>query len=350
MRIIHVASGREWRGGQKQTWLLARELQRAGVDQLLVTKRDSELARRAKADGVPVRGVAWTMGIDPRAWWAVRAEAGRGPAILHAHDGHAVTIARWVSSARTPWIATRRNATPLGNFSGWNSATRVVAISRAVAAQLRKDGIRAERISVVPSGIDVDAVRGAQREEIRTWAGLPSGGSVIATVAAIEESKGFDLIPEVIGRLGKRLPFWWVAIGEGELRSWLQPMWPKGSPFVLPGHHPEPVRLLKSADLFVSASESEGLGTSVLDALALDVPVVSTAAGGVVELLEGDPAQLVPVEDNGDAMADAIVRMLQDPALRARCIEAGRRTVERYTVGAMAAGMRSVYDSVSANR
>ena len=87
MRIIHVASGREWRGGQRQTWLLARELQRAGVDQLLVTRRGSELARRATADGVPVREVAWWMGVDPRAWWAVRQEARRTPSILHAHDG-----------------------------------------------------------------------------------------------------------------------------------------------------------------------------------------------------------------------------------------------------------------------
>jgi hypothetical protein len=56
-RIIHVASGREWRGGQRQTWLLTRELQRLGVDQILITAGGSELARRARADGVPVS--AW---------------------------------------------------------------------------------------------------------------------------------------------------------------------------------------------------------------------------------------------------------------------------------------------------
>ena len=119
--------------------------------------------------------------------------------------------------------------------------------------------------------------------------------------------------------------------------------------FVLPGHHPDPVRLLRGADLFVSASRSEGLGTSVLDALALDVPVVATRSGGTVELLDGDPAQLVPVDD-APALSAAIGRMLDEPALRQRCVAAGRATVARYTAQAMAAGMRAVYDSVDANR
>jgi len=348
-RILHVASGREWRGGQRQTWLLVRELQKLGVDQLLITASGSELARRARADGVPVREVAWTMGVDPRAWWVARAEAARGPAILHAHDGHAVTIARWASSARTPWIATRRNASPLGSPSGWRSAARVVAISKAVREQLVRDGIDVERIAVVPSGIDLEATRAAPHEDLRAWAELKNGGAVIVTIGALESEKGFDIIPAALDLIEKERPVWWVAIGDGPLRKALQEDWSWGGHLAVPGHHPDPVRLLRGADLFVSASRSEGLGTSVLDALALDIPVVATRSGGTVELVEGDPAQLVPVDD-APALAAAIGRMLDEPALRQKCVAAGRATVARYTAQAMAAGMRSVYDSVDANR
>ena len=347
-RIVHVASGREWRGGQKQTWLLTRELQRAGVDQVLVTQEGSELARRARGDGVPVREVGWRLGLDPRAWWATRAEARRAPAILHAHDGHAVTIARWAAGG-APWIATRRNVTPLRSPAAWRSAARVIAISNAVAAQLRDDGIAEDRIVVVPSGIDLAAVRGAPHEEIRAWAGLDNGGAVIVTIGAIEAEKGFDIIPRALDAVLRRRPVRWVGIGEGPLRAGLRTSPRTPWSLELPGHHPEPARLLRGADLFVSASRAEGLGTSVLDALALDIPVVATRAGGVVELLEGDPAQLVPVGD-APALAAAILRMLDDTALRARCVEAGRRTVERHSAAAMAAGVRRVYDSVDANR
>lgn len=348
-RVIHLASGREWRGGQRQTWLLVRELQKLGVEQLLITAAGSELARRARSDGVPVREVSWTMGIDPRAWWAVRNEAARGPAILHAHDGHAVTIARWAASSSVPWIATRRNASPLATPAGWRSAARVVAISRAVREQLVRDGIEVGRIVVVPSGIDLEATRAAPHEDLRAWAHLENGGAVIATIGTLESEKGFDVIPAALDLLLRKHSVWWVAIGDGPMRKQLKDDWSREGHLAVPGHHPDPVRLLRGADLFVSASRSEGLGTSVLDALALDIPVVATRSGGTVELLEGDPAQLVPVDD-APALAAAIGRMLDEPALRQRCVAAGRTTVARYTAQAMAAGMRTVYDSIDANR
>ena len=351
-RIVHVASGREWRGGQRQTWLLVRELQRLGTDQVLVTARDSELARRAKADGVPVREVTWTMGLDPRAWWAARREAGRAPAILHAHDGHAVSIAKWASNADTPWIVTRRNATPLRRPASWKSAARVVAISNAVRGQLLKDGIGTERIVVVHSGIDLEATRATPHEDLRAWARLPNGGTVVVTVAAVTQEKGLDLLPVAVKELVKDHDLRWVVIGDGPLRDDLKHLaddWDLADRLVLPGHHPDPVRLLRGADLFVLPSTSEGLGTSILDALALDVPVVATRSGGVEDILSNGAGLLTAVGD-AHGLAYAVARMLGDVELRRHSVEAGRAALPRFTAAAMAAGMRSVYDSTAATR
>jgi len=351
-RIVHVASGREWRGGQKQTWLLARELQRAGVEQVLVTRRDSELARRARADGVPVRSVDWGMGLDPRAWWAAREEARRSPAILHAHDGHAVTIARWAAGA-SPWIATRRNASPLSSPAGWAGAARVVAISGAVRQQLLADGIDGGRIALVPSGIDAAAIRATPHEDLRAWAGVPNGGALIVTVAAATKEKGISVAlaaAALLIRDGRDIR--WVMIGDGPERAAIEEVgrhWGFEGRVRFPGHHPDPVRLLRDADLFALPSLSEGLGTSVLDAMALDVPVVTSNAGGLPELVGSDAGLVAPAGD-GEALAAAVARMLDDPELRRRSVEGGRRVVERYSLAAMAEGMRSVYDSVSANR
>jgi glycosyltransferase involved in cell wall biosynthesis len=353
MRIVHAASGREWRGGQRQTWLLARELQRAGVEQLLVTKRDSELARRAKADGVPVREVSWSAGLDPRAWWALRQEARRAPSILHAHDGHAVTLARWASTSTSPWIATRRNATPLRDPAGWRSAARVVAISEAVRLQLIRDRIPHTHIVVVPSGIDLAATRATVPDDLRKWAGIGPGGALIVTIAAATEEKGVVTALGASGHLAAGgLDHHWVFVGDGPLRERLRDVAIRAGidrTFHLPGHHPDPARLLRGADLFVLPSRHEGLGTVVLDAMALDVPVVATNTGGLTELIGGGAGLLFDPQDEM-SLIPAIQRMLADPELRRRSVAAGRERVERYTTAAMAAGMRSVYDSVRANR
>ena len=351
-RIIHVASGREWRGGQRQTWLLARELQRLGQDQLLVTRRGSELARRARADGVAVHEVGWDAGLDPRAWWGVRGDARRGPAILHAHDGHAVTIARWASGPGIPWIATRRNASPLRDPSGWQGAARVVAISEAVRRQLVADGIPDARIAVVPSGIDLEATRTAPAEDLRHWAGVPAGPPVILTISAATPEKGLPFAVAAAARLLKDgRDVRWVVVGDGPERAALVEASRHHAEgrIVFPGHHPDPIRLLRGADLFVLPSLSEGLGTSALDALALEVPVVASETGGLTELIGEGAGVLVPPGDPG-ALAAAVARMLDDGELRARCVAAGRARLERYTVRRMAEGMRAVYDSVNATR
>ena len=93
LRVVHVASGREWRGGQRQVWLLARELSRMGaVEQLVVTGAGTELAQRLTEDRVAVHTVRWRMGLDPRVVPAVIAQIRRGGSLLHAHDAHAVTL------------------------------------------------------------------------------------------------------------------------------------------------------------------------------------------------------------------------------------------------------------------
>ena len=65
IRVLHLASGREWRGGERQVWFLARALAQHPVDQALLTSRGSELARRVRAAGVRVIEVEWDLGLDP---------------------------------------------------------------------------------------------------------------------------------------------------------------------------------------------------------------------------------------------------------------------------------------------
>ena len=114
------------------------------------------------------------------------------------------------------------------------------------------------------------------------------------------------------------------------------------------GHVTEPLRLIASADVFVMSSKEEGLGTSVLDAMALDVPIAATAAGGIPEMLRAAPAPDRP-GDSAARSPTSVARILDDPSPADRIDHAPRSRVEEFSATAMAEGVLSVYRSIAEN-
>ncbi len=347
--IVHVASGREWRGGQRQVWLLAQALKQLEVDQIVVTGAGTELARRLRSSGVPIRAAPWKFGLDPRVIPAVLRELRRDRAILHAHDAHALTLAGVCAGLTgAPLVVTRRVDFPLRRRGYWGRADRVIAISGAVADVLVRDGIERQRITVVHSGISVAATRVVERLGIRDLLGLAPGALVAANVAALVPHKDHATLLGAAKQLEHRHPhLHWVVAGEGEARAALETrisaLGLRGRVHLM-GHLDRPERLIADADVFVMSSRQEGLGTSVLEAMALGTPVASTAAGGLPEMLAQGAGLLVP-PGNPQALAEAVARVLDDPGLRANLVERARSEVLRFTDRRMADEVRSVYRS-----
>lgn len=319
MRVLQIDSGREWRGGQNQVRILCRELARvAGVEQLLVTKRGSELARRAAADGTKVLEVSWGWGLDPRAWFQVNhAVSDFQPDILHAHDSHGLWIARRVAG-RTPVVATRRVDFHVGRYSTWRRADRIIAISRAVEHVLTADGVPAARITVIPDGIDPGHVRRAAEPplDVRARLSLPSRTPLAVNVAALVDHKDQRTLVRAAGHARVTRPdLHWVIAGDGELRGSLTAEIARlalADRVHLLGYVEEADALIRESNVFVMSSKEEGLGSVILNALALERPVVATAAGGIAEILPA--AALVPVGDAG-ALAEKVVQALDHPSL-----------------------------------
>jgi glycosyltransferase involved in cell wall biosynthesis len=349
-RLVHVASGREWRGGQRQVWLLARELARAGVaEQVVITTAGSELARRVAAAGIRVREVSWHSGVDPRAFPAVLAELRHRPAILHAHDAHALTIAGVCAAVtRQPLVVTRRVVFRLRRAGFWRRADRVVAISRAVADTLAVDGIDPAKVTVVPSGVSLDALEGVTPLGVRRLLGLPETAAIAVNVATLSGEKDHATLLRAAHWLTGRLPeLHWIIAGGGPLRRELEGLRDElalADRVHFLGHLQEPAPLIADADLFVMSSQAEGLGTSVLEAMALGIPVASTSAGGVPEMLDEGAGLLVPV-GHAEALGAAVERLVTDAETRAACVARAREVVQRFTAARMADGMASVYRS-----
>ncbi|MGN6393041.1 MAG: glycosyltransferase [Gemmatimonadales bacterium] len=349
LRIVHVASAREWRGGQRQVWLLARELARQGAALVVVTGRASELAHRLEQDGVPVRPVRWSAGLDPRVVPAIMSELRHRPALVHAHDAHAVTLGGSAAAlAMVPLVATRRVDFPLRRSGFWRRAARVIAISRAVANVLEADGIPSERIAVVHSGIALDDLSATTPLGVRARLGLPGDTRLAVNVAALVGHKDHATLLRAARLLAARFSsLHWIIAGDGPERRALEQLIGEldlGGVAHLLGHVAEPERLIAEADCFVMSSRDEGLGTSVLDAMALGIPVASTAAGGLPEMLDGGAGVLAPPGDSS-ALAEAVARLLSDLSLARATAERAKGRVKQFSAARMAAAVGTVYRS-----
>ncbi len=324
---------------------------------MLVAHPEGELYRRASEgpDLVPLAPInevdlaaAWKLSRLMRTWQ---------PAIVHAHDPHAVAMASLGLSFGAPVprpkvVASRRVDFHLrGNaFSQWKyrQVDGFIAASGAIRDILVHDGIPAGRIVVVHDGIDVEKIAHRQSADLHAEYWLPHGVPVVVNVGALVAHKGQKFLIEAMPAVLREVPDAHLVIfGEGELRGALERQITHLSlekHVLLPGFREDVLSLMKSADLFVMSSITEGLGSAVLDAMAMGLAVVGTRAGGIPEaVVPGETGELVePGEPK--ALAAAMVKLLKDVALRRAYGEAGQQRVARqFDVAHLVDGTLSAY-------
>ena len=156
---------------------------------------------------------------------------------------------------------------------------------------------------------------------------LPHHAPVVGNIAALVPHKGQRHLIEAAHLVVQEIPdARFVILGEGELREPLERQVRDHrleKHVLLPGFRTDVIGCLKGFDVFAMSSVTEGLGTSLLDAMACGKAVVATTAGGIPEVVaDGDTGVLVPPRDH-TALAQAIVRLLTNEDLRAR-MGAGR--------------------------
>lgn len=367
MRILHVDSGRAWRGGQAQVGYLLAGLVARGHDTWLAAPAASPLHERLCGRGVITVPVAMRGDLDLGAVMALADVARRsGAEVIHAHSAGAHGLA--VGAARlaaVPWrVVTRRLDLPVGRspFSRWKygrGVSRYVAISRRVADSLAAGGVDPERISVVYSGIPVSnvprvddpAARAAARAILLELVGEAAAQTpLLGSIGALSPQKGHDLALRALASIPA--PARLVIVGEGEERARLETLAREtgvAGRVTWAGFRPDVAALLPGFDLILAPSRHEGLGTAVLEAMAAGLPIVASRVCEFPEMLmEGRAGILVPAEDAG-ALGQAARELLADPGRRADLGRAARRRAEDYAVERMIEGNLDVYEGLIAS-
>ena len=195
------------------------------------------------------------------------------------------------------------------------------------------------RIVVVVSRRDPVAIAVSDR-----WGALPATGDHVHGVPLRELGPGVVVVHEIPDAR-------FVILGEGELREQLERQVRDHhleKHVFLPGFRTDVLGCIKGFDVFAMSSVTEGLGTSLLDAMACSKPIVATSVGGIPEVVVDGDTGLLVAPRNHAAMADAIVRLLTDEGLRGRMGEAGlARVRERFTVERMVSETAAVYARVA---
>jgi glycosyltransferase involved in cell wall biosynthesis len=368
IRILELRSVRGTGGGPEKTILLGTartDARRFAVSVCyLRDKRDDVFSIDTKASGLPVDYVELTeshsfdMSIFPRLRQLVRE---RDIDIVHAHDYKTDVLAWLLSKAE--------GITPMSTAHGWTGHSwreralyypldkrvltrfpRVVAVSSDVRNELVRYGAKDHAVTTVLNGIDHRAFRRDRSRErvIRHQLGIVEGDLVIGAVGRVEPQKRFDLLLEAVASLRPKYPGIKLMIAGtgsrlGELRAQASSL-RLGDACQLLGNRTDIADLHHAFDLFVQSSDYEGTPNAVLEAMALESPVIATSAGGTAEIVRNGIDGLIVPTGNSPAIVDAIASVLRDPeAARARAASARRRVETDLSFEARMNAVEAIY-------
>lgn len=352
VRVLELRSVRGTGGGPEKTILMSAAMADTARVQVTVCylrdQRDEvfaigERAARANVDYVEVPE---RHSFDPAVWPQLKQVIrDRRIELLHAHDYKTNLLALLLARA----TGTRA----LSTVHGWTGHSarerycyypidkrvlarfpRLIAVSSDIARELVDHGADPSRITMILNAIDHRTFRRdpALVAQARAALGINPGEIAIGAVGRAEPQKRFDLLIDAFAALAARHPrARLLIVGDGSEREGLAKRITAaglGGRCLLPGHMTDVIPAYHAFDLFVQSSDYEGTPNAVLEAMALEVPIVATNAGGTAELVaDGVHGRIISCGDLG-ALTAAIDSALTNPAAAQAMARQARSRVE----------------------
>ena len=351
IRVLEFRSVRGTGGGPEKTILLGAA--RSNPEKYKITvcyirdKRDRIFGPGSKAVGLPVEYLevieknSFDFGIVPKLRKIIR---DKNIDIVHAHD--------YKTNFFAALLAKTDKIIPLSTAHGYTGHTRreqfyyradkiilkrfpkIVAVSSELRNELVSKGVPGNAVEVILNGIDPDLFKrdkskcAAARETLR----LPPEKTIIGSVGRLEPQKNYDLLLEVFAELNKNNKNIFLLIaGDGSLKTHLESRTNQlnieGS-CRLPGHQSDISLIHHALDIYVQSSDYEGTANSVLEAMALETPLIATDVGGTSELIRDKiDGVIIPPRDR-NALINAIKHFLNDKETSISMTASARRRIE----------------------
>ena len=375
LRVMLMTDEMEVGGSQRQIVQLAMGLKERGIEcVVLYFIKPSFLVDRLHAAGIQTLRVDKRRRVDPEFVWKLRQAIRQwAPDVLHCYS---FTAELWGAIATRLLPASERPTliTSVRGTYEWYSANQwrmkhwasqrsqgIISNSREGAEYAaRQMGLPMSRFSIVHNGVEVpeppaDAVAALRKEYTAT---TPNGQAdapfetLLLFVGRLVEHKNLPRLLDAFARVAAERPHVrLLLVGGGPLHDTLAARIRElklDERALLLGERSDVAALMKAADLLVAPSLREGMSNVILEAMALGLPVLATRVGGTPEVIEdGRHGVLVDPTDT-QALADAMLQLIDDPVRRQAIGQAGRQKVlEQYSPPAMVSAMLKEYSRVS---
>lgn len=359
LKILHVNTSINWRGGEQQLLYLSAGLRQKGYSQLIACQPDSLLLKRYQwyVSTAPVRMRGeWDIAA---AWELARLIDIKGIQLVHLHSSHAHALglmAAKISGSKPAVIVSRRvdfhlRRNPISWIKYRMGVNRIIAVSNAVKQVLISDGICPEVIDVVYDGIDVKWFsEDMDNDYLYEEFGLDPVFPIVGIVAALAPHKDHKTFLQACFHVKKTNPYvQFLIVGEGELRCKLQQMVKRlgiESNVIFTGFRFDIPQILSILDVFVVSSYLEGLNTSILEAQSSGVPVIATKTGGIPEIIKDGINGLLVLPRHPESLAERIVQLINDRTLANRLASIAKEDVKRFNMEAMINATEVIYHRV----
>jgi len=352
IRILELRSARGSGGGPDKTILAgaaASDPSRYAVTVCYLRDGRDEtfsIGTHAAAMKIDFTAVPERHSFDWAVWPALRRlVVERGIDIVHSHDYKTDLLALL--------LAWRTGAIPLATVHNWCGLTArerllyypadkyllrafplVIAVSRQIREELERCRVRPERILTLLNGVDVVKFRrdSAMAASARAELGVAPEHVVIGAVGRLESEKRYDVLIDAVAALRNRCPLLRLAlVGEGSWRPRLEALVAQHGlqkRCTLLGYRRDVVRISQAFDLFIQSSDDEGTSNALLEAMALEIPIVATDVGGTSELITSDVHALLVRPGDVSALASAVEQTVAHPASTRARVRAARERVE----------------------
>ena len=358
MKILHVETGRHFLGGPQQVVYLINALRERGFDNTLVCPPDSGLDRAARQAGIRVQNLFCAGDLDlPFAYRLAQFLKQQAPDIVHCHSRRGADVLGGLAAkyADIPAVVSRRvDNTEMRLMAAvrYKPFRKIIAISNAIADVLVENGVDAERITVIRSAVDVDALsKPVDKAALKDEFGIPDNVPSIAAAGQLIPRKGHRyLLEAAAGLIAAQQPFRLVIFGDGYLNNQLRAQAASlnlGEHVQFAGFRDDLDSYIGGFDLFVHPALTEGLGVAALKAAAAGIAVVGFDAGGLSEAVDHDKTGLLVEAGSAVQLQKAIATLLLDESRRTTLAHNGRERMRvEFSIDAMVNKHVELYESL----